>query len=191
MKQRAVLLRLHNLSSFDMDQSAEESTFDTIFRHSASESEAKSDSPTFSNANPSNETQKKETDHSLSLIGFEIGEASADTDSIGCDWAMTDEDSSDCHPIQSVTPLTANRTPSLYSFYFEDNTMDQFDDDSSSSFPNDIILDEADFCLEDLRNHPDSLWSSAPAATFERRLSPTEISLSSESTTELHRMDSS
>jgi hypothetical protein len=179
---------LHNLSSFDTTENQEQ-TFDMVFRES-SPTAAKCLSPSVTKANPILGLNAQIDKPFPSTIEFEHEES----DEIGGDWAMEDEDwgstSADFPPIQTVTPLATSQRSSLYSFYFEDNQMETSEDDASVSLHDEISLDDADFCLDTIQDNPEAFWSSAPAITQERRSSSTQISLISDTLDELQTVDS-
>ena len=186
MKQRALLLKLHNMSSFETE---EHESFDTTFRD---DQNVKSVSPMVVKPNPIKASYEIKTTQLPSTVEFEAVEETQDIlDDISGEWEIEDDDadnasSTDCSPIQRVTPLAAESTSSLYSFYFEDTTMKIGEDDNSVSFHDDVSFDYADFCFENIRENPETFWSaSAMIMTQERLSSPAQVSLSSEGLSEI------
>jgi hypothetical protein len=179
------------MSSFE---TIEHETFDTIFRDAGHN--GKSVSPTVAKANPINDPFGNLVGSFPSIVEFEAVEESTDLpDDISGEWAIEDDDgqssSTDLYPIQTVTPLAADTKSSLYSFYFEDTMMNLSEDDNSVSLHDDVTLEDADYCLDNIRDNPEGFWSdSAMMMTQERRSSPAQISLSSDTFAELQRIDS-
>lgn len=174
MKQRAILFKLHNLSSFENEKQKTNTTFDGMFSQlpPAESDQCKETAPTTTDLFTTASTPFSvpiEWDDS----GFQ--------DDIDCDWEMDDDDtdSNDVRPLHTVSPSSADQGSSLYSFYFEDADMQN--DDSSVSLHDDIELDDVDYCLDGIRENPDSFWASGPILTQERRSSAAEVSLSSSS----------
>ena len=183
MKQRSLLLRLHNLSSFDTNEEKERAaSFDMIFREAG-----RSVTPEVSRSNPIEEAATIKDVTFPCTIEFDSGESSELSDAIGDDWAMDDGDiadsdetsSNDLYPIETVTPLSANQTSHLYSFYFEESNMSICDDEASVSLHDVVTLDEDDYSLGSIQEHPEDFWSSAAMMTQERCSSIAQISLSS------------
>jgi hypothetical protein len=105
---------------------------------------------------------------------------------------MDEEDSIYAQPIENVTSLKAEQPTSLYSFYFETSPMDQECDDFTITSHDDTasFADEG-FCLDNIPDDPASFWEHGIApSTHERRLSPAQISVSSDSAMGLNRCDS-
>ena len=187
MKQRSLLLRLHNLSSFDTnDEKERAASFDMIFREIG-----RTVSPVVSKAHPIEESSSIKDVIFPCTIEFENGESSELSDAIGDDWAMDDDNdddildddgtsTNDFHPIETVTPLSANQTSHLYSFYFEENNMDVCDDDATSVTLHDVVtLDEDDYSLGSIQDNPEDFWSTPAIIAHERSSSIAQISLSS------------
>lgn len=192
MKQRSLLLRLHNLSTFETN---EDPAFDIIFREAGRT--GKSVSPTVAKASPINNSFENRTTELPSTVEFEtIEDASHLADDVSVEWAMGDDDavdssSTDFYRIQTVAPLESDAMPSLYSFYFEDTPMNLCDDENSISLHDDVSLEEADYCLDNIKDNPEGFWShSTTMMTDERRSSVAQVSISSDTLAELQRVDS-
>lgn len=188
MKQRSLLLKLHNLSSIDTSEK-EQQTFDMVYSDPTVNEKCLSPPR---NTNTSSAREKNIETPLLfpTSVEYEVG----GSDEIGYDWAMQDDDylgpaSTDLHPIQTVTPPHADEASSLYSFFFEDASMCMGEEDTSVSLHDDISLDDADFCLDSIRENPEAFWSGMPEMTQERRTSPAQISLSSEIFDEIQKVD--
>ena len=175
MKQRAVLFKLHNLSSFENDKTKDPTTFDGIFRPTPfSETEQSTGAPLEKTVPLSVNIASSfpppiESDDSSELV----------EDEIDCDWAMDTEgpEPSDVRPIHSISPPPIEQSSSLYSFYFEESDMEG--DDNSVSLHDDVVLEDADFCLDDIGVNPENFWTTASVMTQERRTSVAEVSLAS------------
>lgn len=191
MKQRSLLLKLHNMSSFETND--REESFDMIFRAGQN---GQSMSPTVAKASPINDSFEIAEDKFPSTVEFEaVEDQTAIADDISGEWAMEEDNnqasSTDFYPIQTVTPLAAETTSPLYSFYFEQTTMNLSEDENSISLHDDVSLDYADYCLDNIQDNPEGFWSaSAMLMTQERRSSPAQISLSSETFAELQQAGS-
>lgn len=193
MKQRSILLKLHNLSSFEMNQDREEAPMNTSLRNCGAENQFQCTTTSFPKSSLDGTEPSKMA--LPSLVEFQECEMGDISDEIGCDWAMSD-DSMDENAIQTITPLAADLTSSMYSLFFEEennnnnNNMEQdHDDDNSVSLHDDVVLEEADFCLEGMKENPDAFWACDPVMTQERRFSPAVISVSSEAANDLLLLD--
>ena len=102
-------------------------------------------------------------------------------DEIGCDWAM-EEEAVDVQAIENI-----NAPQGLYSFYFEPCNVDQERDDLSIT-SHDSDFSEEGICLDNIPEDPASFWGDTVVpSTMQRRPSPAQISISSDSVMELNR----
>jgi hypothetical protein len=169
-----------------MDDSPEQLEVNTIFREMDVDG---CSSPTVAKANPISENCEELrtiSPQTSSPIDYEYEERGSWTEGIGCDWAMEAEE-----PIENVTALNAGQSTSLYSFFFETTEMDQdFDDFTISSCDTGSVANE-DFCLDSLSEDPAAFWESSLAPpTHQRRLSPAQISIASDSEMDLIQLSS-
>lgn len=195
MKQRALLLRLHNeslLQSSDEYEQDSPNSFDMIFRANATQP-ITSSPPSMVKATPIVDYENMEIDIVSSCA--QEDDESALTDDIVDDLSLGDDESStDLYPDhRRVTPLAHDQQrSSLYSFYFEN-----FDDNHEDHFP--LPLDDDDsigkvVSILDCSNeglHP--LWeASAPVQMMQEdlRASPAQVSLCSIDLEELRRINS-
>lgn len=182
MKQRSLLLKLHNLSSFETNEIKENgASFDTICYENG-----KSINAIVSNTNAIENTNENLDVIFPFKIEFQSGGSNELPDDIGDDWAMTDDDSStDFHFIQAITPLGTSQTSDLYSFYFEDTIMNMSDDEKSVSLHDVVSLEDDDYSLETIEGNAEDFWTSAAILKHEISSFSAQVSLSSRTVGEL------
>ena len=176
MKQRSLLLRLHNESSLKSEAS---NSFDMIRPHRSDD--VISMSPILAKVSPIVDYHNIEVDVQSSTENENDG-SSALTDDIEDDWSFGDGD--ECDDLyQDLTPLTSDLRPnSLYSFYFEDTHTRTPEDDMSMSLDDDVSFGGSDSLLDGNNEGTVAIWSASPPPlvfSHERRLSPAQVSLSS------------